>query len=210
MSTDTIRKLIEKFNAFFYLQIGDVSVAKWRMYFPSADFNKELNCLTISFYDCSYVSRSYLSKKHLLDLHFNNYPKWKYLSLCGFTFWFPYTWEEIKEKTCCKLAGSDIEEYIQLNKSINKELTLLKKEAKDLIYYADMCALILKQNGYEGKAAALETRYLKLGKRLGLTPDGPNAKQTKDGTDITKEDATTLKKSYNELNPTQPLEEEPK
>lgn len=168
MNTDTLRKLKDKFDEYYYCYIGEFKIAKWKMYFPNFDFNKSLNCLSVNFYDCSYCAKSYLSKQHLLDLHFNQYPKFKWLSLCGFTFWFPYTWEEIKERTCCKLAGSDIEEYIQLNKSIDKELRAIKKEATDLIQYADTCAKILKENGFEGKAETLQRKFLKLGKRLGL------------------------------------------
>lgn len=182
MSTDNVRKFIEKYE--FILQ--------WLVnHLPCFYFNKSLNCLIVSFYDCSYVSKPVLFKSHFLDLHFNQHPRFKWLSLSGFTFWFPYTWEQIKEKTCCKLPGSDIEEYIELNKSISREFKALKKEATDLIYYADMCAKILKDNGWPGKAEALERRYLVLGKRLGLKPDGPNSKEPK-------------------VNNQPPLEEEPK
>lgn len=163
-NTDNLREFMKKLDKLDpYL--------RWIVFhLPCFYFNKELNCLTVSFYDCSYVAKPYIFKEHFLDLHFDQHPKWKWLSLCGFTFWFPYTWEEIKEKTCCKLAGSDIEEYIQFNKKLDKEMRLLKKEAIDLIYYADSCATILKENGFDGKAEALTKRYVKLGRRFGLKP----------------------------------------
>ena len=183
-----IKKVKNRFDDFYYTYIGEFKVAIWRMYFPSYDYNSSLNCLTVKFYDCSSMTR-HITKTHLLDYQVNMYPKWKWLSLCGFTIWFPYTWEEIKDMTCGQIGCSDIEEFIALNKKLDKEMKALKKEAVDLIYYADMCATILKENGFPGKAEALEKRYLKLGKRFGLTPDGPNAKKPTDNQPIAEEES---------------------
>lgn len=177
MNTDALRKFIRKIDSWYYTYIGEIKIPKWRMYFPSYDYNKNLNCLTIKFYDCSSMTR-HVTKKHLLDYEVNMYPKYKWLSLCGITIWFPYTWDEIKDKTCNRLEGSDIEDFIQLNKNIDKEMKAIKKEAVDLIYHADSCAKILKENGFHGKAEALEKRYLKLGKRFGLLPDVKDVKPT--------------------------------
>lgn len=177
MATDTLRKLKAKFDAYYYLTIEEIKIARWRRYLPSMYYNATLNYLQVNFYDCSMLTR-HVSKKHFLDYQVNMYPMFKWLSWCGFTIWFPYRWEEIKRNVKEHLLGDDLKEFQAINDKISNEIDLLKKEAVDLIHYADCCAKILKDNGFEGKAQALEERYLKLGKRLGLKPDGPNAKPT--------------------------------
>jgi len=36
------------------------------------------------------------------------------------------------------------------------------EDIEEFVIYASVCAKILKENGYEGKAEALEERYIKL------------------------------------------------
>lgn len=167
--TDTLRKLVRKFNDFWYLQIGEIKVAKWRQYFPSIYYNKSLNNLTFSFYDCSYTSKHVLTPKHFLDLHINNHPKITWLSWCGFTFWFPYTFDEIRYEFKQRVMhGDELKQFRELHRKIDDELSDLKYEAKELVYYADTAAKILRENGFEGKAEALESRMSKVAKRLGM------------------------------------------
>ena len=40
-----------------------------------------------------------------------------------------------------------------------------------MIYYADTAAKILKDNGWQGKAEALETRYMKLARAVGMSKE---------------------------------------
>lgn len=167
MNTDTLRKLKAKFDYYYYFTIGEFKVAKWRRYFPSFYYNKSLNALDFKLYDCSSVTR-HLTKKHLLDYQVNMYPKWKWLSFCGFTIWFPYRWEEIKKATTNYLIGSELKEFQDINDKISKEIDMLKEEATELVYCAEAGAKLLKENGFHSKAEALEKRYLKLGKRLGI------------------------------------------
>lgn len=43
-----------------------------------------------------------------------------------------------------------------------------KQDIENLIYYADTAAKILKDNGWPGKAEALENRYMKIAVAIGL------------------------------------------
>lgn len=167
MGTDTLRKLKQKFDEYYYFYIGEIKVARWRRYFPSFHYNSSLNYLDIKFYDCSAVTR-HLTQKHLLDYQVNMYPKWRWLSWCGITIWFPYTWDEIKGKARDYFIGDDLKEFEEINDKLSKEMDLLKNEATELVYHADACAKFLRDKGFHGDADALESKYIKVGKRLGI------------------------------------------
>lgn len=51
-----------------------------------------------------------------------------------------------------------------------------KGDLTDLIYYADTAAKILGEQGFPGKAEALENRYMKLAKAIGLSAEKGEAK----------------------------------
>ena len=53
---------------------------------------------------------------------------------------------------------------------MTSKLKEMDDAATDLIYYCDGLYQILINAGYQGKAQALERRYLKLGGLLGLEP----------------------------------------
>lgn len=47
-------------------------------------------------------------------------------------------------------------------------ITCLRSDIVDLVLYTDMAASILKEQGFPGKAEALEARYMKVAKQTGL------------------------------------------
>lgn len=180
MGTDTLRKWKKKIDNFLYFYIEDIKVSRWKRYVPKFIYIKNLNCFSIYLYDCSMLTR-HVTKKHLLDYHVNMYPKWKWLSFVGITFWFPYTFEEIKNKVKDYFLQDDLKEFQEINQKISDEIKSLKDEAAELVYCADTAAKLLRENGFHGKAEALEKRYLKLGKRLGIFPKRkPPTKPTED------------------------------
>lgn len=50
----------------------------------------------------------------------------------------------------------------------DEDISVNKQNLISLIYYADTASKILKENGYPGKAKALEDRYLRVAKEIGL------------------------------------------
>lgn len=52
-----------------------------------------------------------------------------------------------------------------------EQVSVSKDDLENLVYYADIVASILKQNGFPGKAEALENRYMKFSHLLELTMD---------------------------------------
>ena len=53
------------------------------------------------------------------------------------------------------------------------------KDTEELVMYASICAKILKENGYAGKAKALEKRYMKVNKYIKQQTMLKKAQQTK-------------------------------
>ena len=49
-----------------------------------------------------------------------------------------------------------------------EKVEVSRNDLENLIYYADMVASILKDNGWPGKAKALEDRYMKVAREIGL------------------------------------------
>ena len=49
-----------------------------------------------------------------------------------------------------------------------EKVEVSRNDLENLIYYADTAAKILKDNGWPGKAEALEDRYMKVAREIGL------------------------------------------
>lgn len=163
MSTDNLRKLKTKWD-FFIFQL--------RRYTPKLYVNKNIRCLTFQLYDCSTCTKP-ITKKHIFDLLINNHPMFSFLSVVGFNFWYPsysglksYFYSKAKDV----LMDDDFKRLVDKMDQQNKELAIFMQDTKELVYYADGVAEILRNTGHVGKAEALTTRYLKVGKFLGLKP----------------------------------------
>jgi hypothetical protein len=70
-----------------------------------------------------------------------------------------YNLDFLKEKTGSNSALSGVlVDVVQVSRA----------DLENLIYYADTAAGILKENGWPGKAEALESRYMKIADAIGL------------------------------------------
>ncbi len=56
----------------------------------------------------------------------------------------------------------------KVSASISNDLLVDSGDLTELLMYADTAAKILRENGYPGKAEALEKRYMKIAKAIGF------------------------------------------
>ena len=55
--------------------------------------------------------------------------------------------------------------------AVDPRVSCPRSYLEDLLLYADTAAKILKENGWPGKAQALEQRYMKVAEAIGFTGD---------------------------------------